>query len=57
VVYERRYDLIAAVDLVLFDTTSVPCEGDVGQSLGRHRQSKDHRQGLRLEGRRAFRGR
>ncbi len=42
----RRRDPFSRLDLVLLDTTSLPCEGARGQTLGRHGHSKDHRPDL-----------
>ncbi len=45
--FERRRDLVPAVDLVFFDTTSIAFEGRGGEPLGRYGHSKDHRPDLR----------
>jgi Transposase DDE domain len=41
--FARRRDLFSPLDLVFFDTTSLYCEGEGGQTLGWYGQSKDHR--------------
>jgi hypothetical protein len=41
--FEQRRDLFSEMDLVFFDTTSIYFEGEGGQEIGRHGQSKDHR--------------
>ncbi len=42
-IFERRRDLFAKLDLVFFDTTSIYFEGDGGTELGQYGKSKDHR--------------
>lgn len=41
--FARRRDLFSSLDLVFFDTTSIYCEGDGGDSMGQYGHSKDHR--------------
>lgn len=45
--FAQRRDLFSELSLVFFDTTSVYFEGDGGQDIGRHGNSKDHRPDLR----------
>src|SRR5271157_5853800 len=45
--FEQRRDLFSEIDLVFFDTTSIYFEGDGGQEIGRHGNSKDHRPDLK----------
>jgi hypothetical protein len=45
--FEPRRDLCSEMDLVFFDTTSIYCEGEGGQEIGRHGKSKDHRPDLK----------
>ncbi|MGA8582603.1 MAG: hypothetical protein WB715_01950 [Roseiarcus sp.] len=45
--FAHRRDLLTRLDLVFMDTTSLYFEGAVGQTLGRHGYSKDHRRDLR----------
>lgn len=45
--FEQRRDLFSEIDLVFFDTTSIYFEGEGGQQLGRHGNSKDHRPDLK----------
>jgi hypothetical protein len=45
--FEQRRDLFSEIDLVFFDTTSIYFEGQGGQEIGRHGNSKDHRPDLR----------
>jgi len=44
--FARRRDLLATLDVVLMDTTSLYFEGAGGQTLGRRGFSKDHRPDL-----------
>lgn len=44
--FERRRDLLASLDMVFFDTTSIYFEGRGGEVMGRHGHSKDHRPDL-----------
>ena len=44
--FAHRRDLFTRLDLVFMDTTSLYFEGAVGQTLGRHGYSKDHRPDL-----------
>jgi Transposase DDE domain len=45
--FARRRDLFTDVELVFFDTTSIPFEGEGGHSLGQRGHSKDHRPDLK----------
>jgi hypothetical protein len=45
--FERRRDLFAEVDLVFFDTTSIYFEGEGGVELGQYGKSKDKRPDLK----------
>ncbi len=45
--FNRRRDLCSALELVFFDTTSIDCEGDGGQTIGQRGYSKDHRPDLK----------
>jgi hypothetical protein len=44
--FDQRRDLFSAIDLVFFDTTSIYFEGEGGDEIGQHGQSKDHRPDL-----------
>ncbi len=44
--FARRRDLFSGLDLVFMDTTSVYFEGEGGETLGEHGNSKDHRPDL-----------
>jgi len=41
--FVRRRNLFSSLDLVFFDTTSIYFEGQGGESIGQHGNSKDHR--------------
>ena len=45
--FERRRDLFTDLSLVFMDTTTLSFHGTVGESLGAHGHSKDHRPDLR----------
>jgi transposase len=45
--FERRRSLFSDLSVVLFDTTSLMFYGTVGETLGKHSKSKDHRPDLR----------
>ena len=45
--FERHRDLFTDLDVVFFDTTSIYFEGEGGETLGRHGNSKDHRPDLK----------
>lgn len=45
--FSRRRDLFTNLDVVFFDTTSIYFEGEGGDTIGRHGNSKDHRPDLK----------
>ena len=45
--FEERRDLFSEIDLVFFDTTSIYFEGQGGETIGQHGNSKDHRPDLK----------
>ena len=45
--FTRRQDLFSALDMVFFDTTSIYFEGEGGETLGKHGNSKGHRPDLK----------
>lgn len=45
--FARNMDLLATLDMVFFDTTSIYFEGEGGDALGQYGHSKDHRPDLK----------
>jgi transposase len=45
--FRRHRNLFSDLDIVFFDTTSIYFEGQVGETIGQHGHSKDHRPDLK----------